>query len=169
MASNFDPNLSVGGVTLLEGECTRLAVTEPASPFPAAFSQSNFVIDPSRPFTVSVDWEIRGWASPVWLAALADNWSVRLYAESQGPGPEQQIGNIMVPVSTGTNPPGDPLTTRFTANVVVPANTLQDDSGGGSGIYSTTVSIFLNSNLGLPGYDITGFHSGERIMAENPA
>ena len=52
----------------------------------------------------------------------------------------------------------------------VPAFTLQEGDPGSttSGIYKLVVSVFLDSNLGTPGYDIIGFHEGPIIQAENP-
>ena len=57
---------------------------------------------------------------------------------------------------------------EYTVTVTVPANTLQEDSGDVSGIYKLVVSVFLNSNLGSPGFDVTGFREGPIIKMEDP-
>ena len=57
---------------------------------------------------------------------------------------------------------------EYTVTVTVPANTLQEDSGDVSGIYKLVVSVFLNSNLGSPGFDVTGFREGPILKMENP-
>ncbi len=158
----FDPQIPGG---LIEGEFTGITITEPAvSPY-----VSNLVINPDQSFTVEMQWEIRGFLAPLWLAALGGSWSVEVFAESVGPGPEIRIASKSVPVSGGTT---TGTTTRFTSGpITVPAGMLPEGNPGAgnpSGVYRLACSCFLNSNLGQPGYDIMGFAEGPAIMIENP-
>ena len=169
MTENFDPKLEFpDGTEWMLGECTSATVTDPAGNFPPPFSRSNLVVDPTKPFTVTVEWEIRGFLSRLWLTALATttpNWRVEMWVESQGPGDEILAGSASVPVL----PLGAGTTQTYSADIVVPANTLEEHSPGArSGVYATTVTMFLNSTLGAPGYDITGLHTTKTIMAEDP-
>ncbi|MEO1059949.1 MAG: hypothetical protein AAFZ07_00920 [Actinomycetota bacterium] len=163
---NFDPNIP----GYMEGEITSV-VTGP-SPWAGIGGMPNLVIDRSEPFTVAVDWEVHGLLKPLWLAALADNWRVRVFAESLGGGPEVQIAEDTVPKSSevactaygGPDPCG-----RFSATLTVPANTLPEDAGAArSGVYKLVTTVFLNSTLGEPGFDVIGFHEGPIIQVENP-
>jgi hypothetical protein len=170
MTDNFDPNLEFPPNTeWMVGECTSAAVTEPGGNFPPPFARSNLVVDPTKPFTVTVDWEIRGFLSRLWLTALAansPNWRVEMWVESQGPGDEILAGSASVPVL-----PLDAGTTQtYQADIVVPANTLDEHTPGlNSGVYGTTITMFLDSTLGGPGYDITGVHSTQTLLAEDPS
>ncbi|HVE97267.1 MAG TPA: hypothetical protein VNA67_09825 [Pseudonocardiaceae bacterium] len=54
--------------------------------------------------------------------------------------------------------------------MTVAAGTLEEHEPGTdrSGIYKLAVAVFLNSSLGTPGFDLTGFREGPMIQAENP-
>jgi hypothetical protein len=125
----------------------------------------NLVIDPSKPFSIVVEWKLEGFFVPLWLAALGGSWAIEAYAESIGPGPEKRIALANVPVGPAVQPK------TYAVTLTVAANELQEHSpgpGGPSGLYRLTISAFLNSTLGAPGYDIAGFAEGPVIKAENP-
>ena len=125
----------------------------------------NVIINPALPFTIEVEWTLKGFFVPLWLAALGGNWVVEAYADCIGPGPEKRIAVLNVPVGPAVQPK------TYSATLTVAANELPEhDPGpaGPSGIYRLTVSAFLNSTLGAPGYDIIGFAEGVTIRAENP-
>jgi hypothetical protein len=160
----FDPNIQ----GLIEGTITSVQITDPQ---PFVFGTGNKVLNPDVSFDVTVDWEVFGQIVPVWLAALAGNWDVSVYAESLGGGNEVRLGTALVPTTAGTVT--DPLTNRtaFTAKVTVPPTTLQEHIPGTDqgGIYKLAVAVFLNSSLvGVPGYDLIGFSEGPIIQMENP-
>lgn len=158
--SDFDPEMDP---SLFYGGFTSIKVIDPAVPSPPMLG--NRVIDPSKPFTIEVKWELKGFFVPLWLAALGGNWAVEAYAESIGPGPEKRIANLSVPVGPTVQPK------TYSVTLTVPPNTLQEHTpgpAGPSGVYKLTVSAFLNSTLGGPGYDIAGFTEGPTIKAEIP-
>lgn len=173
--NNFDPNLvhDPGGFVYIQGECTNVAVLEPGAPFPVPDSKSNFVIDPRQAFSVSVEWDIYGYLTSLWLDALDDNWLVSVFAESMGPGPELLAGQQSLAVANFAPIVGDPAKPfgrRYSTSVTVPPNTFPEASppGSASGVFKLTIRIWLNSSLGAPGYDMTGFHEGPMITTEIP-
>jgi hypothetical protein len=78
-----------------------------------------------------------------------------------------------VPVGTFVADP-DPAHVNgrvYSAQVVVPARALQEGNpppSDVSGTYRLSVTVFLTSNLGTPGFDLIGFSDGPLIHAENP-
>lgn len=163
----FDPDIP----GLIQGDVTSVTVTDP-QPFP--FGTGNRVVDPTKAFTLTVEWELFGALVPLWLAALGGNWDVSVYAESLGGGTEARLGTSSVP-ATATQPctvnGAQANCTKYSTTVTVPPNTLQEHTPGTDegGIYKLAVAIFLNSNLpGSPGYDLIGFQEGPIIQAENP-
>ena len=163
----FDPQIT----GLMEGEVTGVAVIDPQ---PFIGGQGNHVIDPNEDFTVKVEWEVFGQLVPIWLAALAGNWDVSVYAESLGGGREVRLGTELVPTTSTSaclvNQAKDNCT-RYEATVTVPSGTLDEHAPGTDtgGIYKLVVAVFLNSNLpGTPGFDLAGFSEGPIIQAEPP-
>lgn len=160
---NFDPQMDPA---YFFGEFTNVKVIDPASP---PIMVGNLVIDPTKDFYIDVGWTLKGFFVPVWLSAL-DNppgkkWFVEAYADAMGPGQEIKIAEYLEPVGTYVQPK------TYSVRLTVPANTLKEHSpapGGPSGIYRLTISVFLDSKLGLPGYDIAGFYEGITIKAEKP-
>jgi hypothetical protein len=158
----FDP--SIPG--FIEGDITNVAVNETPP-----FGLANHVVNRAEPFDVVVEWSVSGVLTQLWLAALAfggvTQWLVRVYAESQGEGPEILLGSALVDSEPAV--PGDK---NYTATITVPANILSEDqfpAGDVSGIYKLTVSAFLNSTfVGAPGYDMMGFSDAPFIQVENP-
>lgn len=165
----FDPDIP----GFIQGDITSVTITDPQPfPFPGV---GNHVVDPTRPFTLTIDWGLFGAVVPVWLAALATSqWDVSVYAESLGGGPELRLGTSLVPVSPTlpcTINPSLSNCTRYSTTVTVPAGTLAEHIPGTDqgGIYKLVVAVFLNSNIpGLPGFDLIGFSEGPIIQAENP-
>lgn len=160
--STFDPHLETPVSVLFKGEFTHIRCVDPAATFPA-ISQANLVMDGSKPFQIELQWQLSGSLAPLWLAALGGSWSVEAYAESIGPGPEMQIaaGSVVA----------NPATMTYSTTLTVPANTLPEGNpspGGPSGKYKVLCSCFLNSSLGAPGYDISGYVEGPVIRIENP-
>jgi hypothetical protein len=158
MFDQFDPDLPGH----FQGDITSVTVIDPAVTGVSG-QLRNLVIDPTQPFDVKVDWSFTGDLVKLWLAALKGNFVVSVYAESIGGGPELLAGsNSAIAASFNSS--------SYSATVNVPAFTLQEGDPGSttSGIYKLVVSVFLDSNLGTPGYDIIGFHEGPIIQAENP-
>jgi hypothetical protein len=153
----FDPNIP----GLISGDVTTVTVIDPANTFPG-FEVGNHVLDRNESFDVKVDWEIQGLLAPLWLAALGGNWDVSVYAESLGGGNEIRLGTATVAA--------DPAVTSYSATVTVPPNSLDEHAPGTDvgGIYKLVVAVFLNSNLGRPGFDMIGFNEGPIVQVENP-
>lgn len=154
----FDPNIP----GLITGEITTVLVRDPANTFPG-FEVGNHVIDSDEDFQVRVQWELDGLLATLWLAALEDaDWDVSVYAESMGGGNEIRLGTENVQV--------DPQQHQYAATIDVRGGRLQEHTPGTDfgGVYKLVVAVFLNSELGQPGYDITGFSEGPYIQVEDP-
>ena len=162
MLTTFDPDKG----PLFQGEFTEVAVVDPAIPG----HRPNLVLDRTKDYRVHLEWRIQGFDVPLYLAALANNWQVAVYAESMGPGPERRIAIDTVPVAAGTNSVGGAGQPRVSweADLDVPANSLPEDTGNNSGVYKLVATVFLNSTLGSPGFDIAGFAEGPIIRIEDP-
>jgi hypothetical protein len=154
----FDPNIP----GLIQGEVTTVTVVDPANTFPP-FELGNHVVNRDEEFEVIVRWELNGLLAPLWLAALGGNWDVSVYAESLGGGNEVRLG-------TDNTIAADPSVLAYTSTINVPAGLLDEHTPGSDvgGIYKLVVSVFLNSELGRPGFDMTGFNEGPMIQVENP-
>jgi hypothetical protein len=169
----FDPNLlNSFNQPLMQGDVTAVLVREPGG---IVAGLSNNVVDPNQAFDVRVDWTIFGGLVPLWIAALdptlTNPWSVDVYAESIGGGQEIRIGGAQVATNLFTPDP-DPahiLGRQYTATVTVPAGTLQEGNPGSnvSGVYKLAAVVFLDSNLGVVGYDLAGFSEGPIIEVES--
>jgi hypothetical protein len=167
MPQNFDPNIP----GIIQGEVTGLSVIDPAADLPGELG--NLVINQNRDFEVLVSWEVFQPFAPLWvegLGALGASWNVRVYAESVGPGDEIEIGSTAVDVSANVacSVHGGIVNCRgYSATVPVPAGTLKEDSPSQSGVYKLVATVFLNSNLGEPGFDMAGYQEGPVIRAED--
>jgi hypothetical protein len=163
MGFQFDPNIT----GLISGNFNQVTVLEPGG-----IGMANLVLDPTKPFNVNVAWEITGPLAPLWIAALrtsSPSWSVAAYAESVGPGPELLLKEDAVTVASAFDQL--PNAWRWRHSLTVPANVLEEENpgpGGASGVYKIVVTAFLDSVLGLPGFDIMGFADGPVIKVENP-
>jgi hypothetical protein len=176
-----DPNIPSpipGNPPLITGDFVSIGVVEPGTVFEP--TPGNLVINEDDPFRIDLTWKMEGPLTPLWLAALAPNppdtnqWSVSAYAESIGPGPELLLAQENVAVSTavvtgGANPPVFTWTHSLTVN---PGSGLLEENPGNpagpSGVYKLAATVFLNSNLGAPGFDVIGFIEGPVIKVENP-
>jgi hypothetical protein len=154
----FDPNIP----GLIEGDVTTVVVIDPAGTFPP-FEVGNHVLNRNDPFKVNVAWEITGLLRPLWLAALGGNWNVQLFAESIGGGPE-------ILLASDNTVAADPTIGNYSVTLDIAANSLDEGDPGSntSGIYKLVVSVFLNSDLGVPGFDMTGFNEGPIVQVEDP-
>ncbi len=169
MTATFDPNIPANPAdstaACIEGIITGVAIGEQP-----AIGTTNLVVDPTKEFTVKVSWRVFGNLVPVWLTALSvssPDWVVTVYAEPEGPGHPEILGAVNVRVDS------QPLSLNmpYDATITVPANTLHEENPGDpaySGVYKIVATVFLNSTLGLPGYDIMGFAEGPVIKAECP-
>lgn len=166
--STFDPHLEASGTVFFKGEYTKMQCVDPAATF-APLSQANLVMNGSQPFSIELEWQLSGPLAPLWLAALGGSWTVEAFAESIGPGPEIQIAS-----ANGGSDPSlvvNPGTLTYSTTLQVLGGTLPEGNPGAtgpSGQYKISCSAFLNSTLGPPGYDITGYVEGPIIRIENP-
>ncbi|HKE50981.1 MAG TPA: hypothetical protein VKE25_05680 [Actinomycetes bacterium] len=154
----FDPNIP----GLIEGNITTVVVRDPAGTFPP-FEVGNHVLNRNDAFQINVEWSITGLLRPLWLAALGGNWNVQVFAESLGGGPE-------ILLARDDSVAADPARADYAVQLNVPPNTLDEGDPGSntSGIYKLVVSVFLDSTLGSPGFDMTGFSEGPIIQVEDP-
>ena len=162
MITAFDPQMDP---IYFIGEFTKVEVIDAAPPIIVG----NPNLDPSKPYWIEVEWTLKGFFVPPWLSALdnpsgSKRWVVEAYATPMGPGQEKKIAEINIPVGPPYNQPK-----TYSATLTVLAGELQEHTPGGpSGIYKLTISAFLDTPLGLPGYAISGYATGTVIRAENP-
>lgn len=154
----FDPNIP----GLIGGDVSTVVVIDPARGFPP-FEAGNHVVNRDDSFQVKVAWKVLGLLRPLWLSALGGNWNVQLFAESLGGGPEILLARDD---SVAALPPRE----DYSVTLNIPPGALQEGDPGSnvSGIYKLVVSVFLDSTLGSPGFDMTGFNEGPIIQVENP-
>lgn len=154
----FDPNIP----GLIEGDVTTVVVIDPAGTFPP-FEVGNHVLNRNDSFKIRVAWKITGLLRPLWLSALGGKWNVQVFAESLGGGPELLL-------ASDNTVAADPAVSDYAVELTVPPNALDEGNPGSqiSGIYKLVVSVFLDSRLGAPGFDMTGFNEGPIIQVENP-
>jgi hypothetical protein len=147
--TSIDPNFP----GIFFGEVTAVTVTDP----PTYTGQAgNRVLEPDRPFTISVEWFIDGPFAPIVKAAMAPNWTLRIFVESQGPGPEVVLVNIPVPVNSGVDA-GTRTTWTYT-QVLTPPH-LQD------GTLNKLIVVVRDT---LPGpLDLAGFGEGPIVLMES--
>jgi hypothetical protein len=162
--NQFDPNLprrNPADDDLIVGDVTAVIVRDAGNYQP--YDVGNSVLDPSKPFQIVVKWKVTGLLAPLWLAALGGKWNVQAYAESMGAGPEIRL-------ASNNNIPAVATQAEYEATLDVPAGTLSEGNPGSnvSGIYKLVVSVFLDSTLPAPGYDMIGFAEGPFIQIENP-
>jgi hypothetical protein len=154
----FDPNIP----GLIGGDVTTVVVLDPAGTFPP-FEVGNHVLNANDSFQIDVSWEVNGLLAPLWLKALGGNWNVQVFAESLGGGPE-------ILLARDDSQAADPNRLTYSVRLTVPPTSLAEGDPGSntSGIYKLVVSVFLDSTLGQPGFDMTGFNEGPIIQVENP-
>ncbi|GAA1655734.1 hypothetical protein [Actinoplanes couchii] len=92
------------------------------------------VLEASLPFQVKTSWRV----DPLTALHFGGDWQVSVYVEAIGPGPEQLIGTVTVPLDGGQT---------YTAIVEVPANTLPDaPAPPASGVYKL-VTVLTHRNF----------------------
>lgn len=165
----FDPNLGEGDHgSLIQGEVTDLVIAE----YPE-IGLSNHVVNAKKPFTVTVKWEVFGPLADMWLGydGMAEFWSVELFAESIGGGPETTIAEdkTIHKYDDATKEGTPPARFKYEAAVKVLPNLLPEGNPGPgpSGLYRISASVFLNDSSPHP-YDLIGFLDGPVIQVEDP-
>lgn len=122
------------------------------------------IIDTDDTPTIRVRWSVEEPGA----AVLGGRWLVRAYAESIGPGQEQQLGSTrFVSVVNFTPILGPPLARGYEANVDVPAGTLDAESATSSGVYKLAVIVTHENPNGSP-TELAGFSEGPVIQMRNP-
>ncbi len=100
MLSTFDPDKG----PLFQGEFGNLAVIDPALPGHVG----NLVLDPTKPYTIRMKWEISGTDVPLYLAAL-DPLAQAFLADAQGLGLRAvDLRPALAAASPGAFQPDDP-------------------------------------------------------------
>jgi hypothetical protein len=122
------------------------------------------IIDTDDTFTVQVRWSVEEPGA----AVLGGRWLVRAYAESIGPGQEQQLGQTrFINVGNFTPIAGPPAARGYEANVAVPAGTLAAESATSSGVYKLAV-IVTHENPNGSATALAGFSEGPVIQMREP-
>jgi hypothetical protein len=115
----------------------------------------NKVIDAANNFKVTVKWNV----SPAVVAVLLDgNWTIKVFAESVGPGPEKLIAQTTKPATGVVN---------YAETLTVLAGTLSGDVPPDSGVYKLTVVITYRTTLGVL-TEMAGFSEGPNILLREP-
>jgi hypothetical protein len=160
----FDPLLEVGCepcIRVFQGEFTKIDLIQPDGSLPGDIT--NRVIDPEEPFKIHIEWKISGAYKGPFLSAV-DDWKLKAFCESIGPGPEMEIGTGSLPIGPIAGPNSDMY---WSFDVEVPAHTLppledkkpvppESNYKKPSGIYKIVVSVFANAHIPGP-FDIVGF------------
>ena len=122
------------------------------------------IIDTGDTPTIRVRWSVEEPGA----AVLGGRWLVRAYAESIGPGQEQQLGSTrFVNVANFTPIAGPPPARGYEANVDVPAGTLDAESATSSGVYKLAVIVTHENPTGAP-TELAGFSEGPVIQMRQP-
>lgn len=116
------------------------------------------ILDDSAPIKVNVSWKV----PPIVSSMLGGDFRVRAFAESIGPGFEEQIGStVYVPVV--------PFQTDYATQIVVPAGSLPGEDVGpsASGVYKI-VGVLQHRNGGAA-TETAGFASaGGLVQVRTP-
>lgn len=112
----------------------------------------NRVIDQGIGFNVRVDWHLDGTLKSM----IAGTWTVRLFVESMGPGPEAQLGTAVV--ALGANP-------NYSATINVGPNALPAGPPA-SGVYKLVV-VITHEAFGVKS-EMAGFGEGPMFDVRQP-
>jgi hypothetical protein len=122
------------------------------------------IIDTDDTPTIRVRWSVEEPGA----AVLGGRWLVRAYAESIGPGQEEQVGQTrFVNVANFTPIAGPPAARGYEANVAVPAGTLAAESATSSGVYKLAVIVTHENPNGSP-TELAGHSEGPVIQMREP-
>ena len=122
------------------------------------------IIDTDDTFTIQVRWSVEEPGA----AVLGGRWLVRAYAESIGPGQEEQLGQTKrVNVANFTPIGGPPAARGYEANVDVPPETLDAESATSSGVYKLAVIVTHENPNGSP-TELAGHSEGPVIQMREP-
>jgi hypothetical protein len=121
------------------------------------------IIDTDDTFTIQVRWSVEEPGA----AVLGGRWLVRAYAESIGPGQEQQLGQTRRVNVANFTPIATPPARGYEANVDVPAGTLDAESAASSGVYKLAVIVTHENPNGSP-TELAGFSEGPIVQMRNP-
>ena len=140
--SDFD------GLPALDGAVTAVAIIDHDG-------NPNRVIDDQLPFDVTINWTVQ---PPATAALLDGQWTVKVYAESMGPGPELLIGTAVVAATGGP---------AYSASINVPAGTLPSDVPPDSGVYKLVVVITYRNTLNVL-TEMAAFSEGPMFLLRRP-
>lgn len=140
--SDFD------GLPALDGAVTAVAIIDHDG-------NPNRVIDDQLPFDVTINWTVQ---PPATAALLDGQWTVKVYAESMGPGPEVLIGTAVVAANGGP---------AYSASINVPAGTLPSDVPPDSGVYKLVVVITYRNTLNVL-TEMAAFSEGPMFLLRRP-
>lgn len=114
------------------------------------------VLDSGEPFDVEVSWEV---PAPI-NTIIGGEFRIRVFAESIGPGQEQQIGSTV-------NVPAVPGLLNYAQNITVPGGTLlgEDVVPSRSGVYKI-VAVLQHLNGGAN--EVSGFAESPLVQLRTP-
>ncbi|MET9273677.1 hypothetical protein [Kribbella sp. NPDC003557] len=141
-----DPNFD--GLAALEGSVTAVAIIDHDG-------NPNRVIDDQFPFDVIVKWTV---TPPATATLLDGTWTVKVYAESIGPGPEVLIGTRNEPANGGP---------AYSAKLTVLPGTLPADVPPDSGVYKLVVVITYRTALNVL-TEMAAFREGPTFLLRRP-
>ena len=121
------------------------------------------IIDTGDTFTIQVRWSVEEPGA----AVLGGRWLVRAYAESIGPGQEEQLGQTRRVNVANFTPIGPPAARGYEANVDVPAGSLDAESATSSGVYKLAVIVTHENPNGSP-TELAGHREGPVIQMREP-
>ena len=114
------------------------------------------VLDSGNPFAVRVRWQV---PAPI-NTVIGGSFRIRVFAESVGPGQEQQIGATI-------NVPAVPNQLDYVQNINVPGGTLQGEDvvPSSSGVYKI-VAVLQHLNGGAN--EVSGFAESPLVQLRTP-
>lgn len=114
------------------------------------------VLDASEPFNVRVGWQV---PAPI-NALIGGSFRLRVFAESIGPGQEQQIGSTI-------NVAAVPNQLDYLQDIAIPGDTLQGEDvvPSSSGVYKI-VAVLQHLNGGAN--EVSGFAESPLVQLRTP-
>jgi hypothetical protein len=163
----FEPKIVIGTTTVVEGMFTSVSVSQPPDPNRPGHV-GNMVVDPTRPFTIDLAWQLSGVLGNVnvLINSVANQWNVQVYAERMGPGSDSTIFNGFTPAGSLVPVLNLPASWNYTCNIPVGVLT-ENIPAGSSGMYRLFIVVFANTNI-AGADDIIGCYEGPIILVENP-